>query len=634
MFWNKSSQYKIKRKYPDDIGPEEIFLDSKRLKESPEGEKEKLENPIKEKVLKIFFAIIAIILVVLVFESFRLQIIKGNYWRTLSDENRIRSYPIRPLRGIIYDKNKIPLAINIPKLDLTAVPADLTKQQDLGQIIAKLSSTLGIPETELEKKLNDNSAISYPIILAENIGTDKAMLLESTLSDVPCISVVKNSLREYENGPVFSDILGYLGKANEEEVSEKKYLFDDYVGRTGIEKVYEDYLKGAAGEQLTEVDNLGRSQKVLAIKPEQMGNDLVLSIDAQLQQKIYDTLKAKLRTLSTSRAAAVAVDPRNGKVLAMLSFPEFDNNAFIEGLSPAEYEKIRNNQNWPLLNRVIAGLYPSGSTIKPILASAALTEGIVTSTKQINCPGYLTLKDVYNANIVWTKNDWKAHGPTDMIKALAESCDVYFYTIGGGYGDVKGLGIENIQKYLSLFGLGKLTGIDLIGENPGFIPSPQWKQETKNEQWYIGDTYNISIGQGDILVSPLQITMAISAIANGGTLFKPQLVQDKQPEPIAENLIAKNILDIVKRGLREAVVSGSSRSLADLPVHVAAKTGTAEVAKNKLPHGWFTAFAPYENPEIVLTILIENGGEGSTVAAPVAKEVLNWYFTNRVENPQ
>jgi len=633
MVLNRNN-YRIKRKYPDEIEPEEIFLDSKRLKESPDGEKEKIEKPIKENVLKIFFVVIAVCLGVLIFQTFNTQIIKGSYWQALSDENRIRSYPIRPLRGIIYDKNNIPLAINVPKLDLTVIPVDIEKREDLQEILQKMSSVLEIPQNEIEKKLTDNSAISYPIIIAENLSTEKAMLLESAFNDIAGISIVKNSLRQYENGPAFAHILGYLSKANEEEVSSEKYLFDDYVGRTGLEKVYEDFLKGVNGQEIIEVDNLGNSQKVLATEPPQSGNDLVLSVDAKLQEKLYDALKAELKTLSTTREAAVAIDPRNGKVLAMVSFPEYDNNAFVKGMSNKEYEKIANNPNWPLLNRAIAGLYPSGSTIKPMIASAALTEGVITPTKQINCPGYLTLYDVYNRNILWTKNDWKAHGPTDMIKALAESCDVYFYTIGGGYGDIKGLGADKIKQYLDLFGLGKFTGIDLPGEADGFIPTPQWKEETKKEQWYIGDTYNISIGQGDLLVTPLQITMAISAIANNGTLFKPQLIQNKDPEITASNFIAANILDTVKKGMREAVISGSSRSLADLPVYAAAKTGTAEAPGNKAAHGWFTVFAPYENPEIVLTILIENGGEGSAVSAPVAKQVLNWYFQNAAENKQ
>jgi len=619
-------KYKIKKKYRDDIGPEEIFLDSQRLKESPDGEKEKIEKPIKEKILKLLLVMITIALGLLLFKSFQLQIIKGDYWQSLADENRIRSYPIRPLRGIIYDKNKIPLAINVPKLDLVTIPADLEKNENFNQIIDRLSLALGRPREEIEKKIKDNSALSYPIIIEENIAREKALLLESNFNDVPEIGVEKNSFRQYENGLVFSHLLGYLGKANQEEVSEKKYLFDDYVGRTGLEKVYDEQLRGENGEQLTEVDSAGKLQKILAIKDAGAGNDLVLSIDAELQKKIYDSLKSKLGTLSTSRAAAVAVNPQNGKILALVSLPEFDNNQFIRGLSAEEFDNIFNNKNEPLFNRAISGLYPPGSTIKPILASAALTEGIVDVNKQINCLGYLNLVDKFSSSIIWTHNDWKAHGLTNIIKAIAESCDVYFYTIGGGYGDIEGLGIDRIKKYLKLFGLGEISGIDLIGEKPGFVPDAQWKEETRKEKWYIGDTYNASIGQGDILVSPLQIAMATTIVANNGTLFRPQLVQEKEPEIVRKDIIANEFLEIVRKGMREAVVSGSSRFLSDLVVKAAGKTGTAETAKNKAPHSWFTGFAPYENPQIVITILIENGGEGSSTATPVAKEILSWYF--------
>jgi penicillin-binding protein 2 len=619
-------KYKIKKKYRDDIGPEEIFLDSQRLKESPDGEKEKIEKPIKEKVLKLLLGMITIALGLMLFKSFQLQIIKGNYWQSLADENRIRSYPIRPLRGIIYDKNKIPLATNVPKLDLVIVPADLGKNENFSRIIDRLSSALRRPREEIEKKIKDNSSLSYPIIIEENIEREKALLMESDFNDVPEISIEKNSFRQYENGPIFSHLLGYLGKANEEEVSEKKYLFDDYIGRTGLEKIYDEQLRGKSGEQLTEVDSSGKLQKVLAIKDPEMGNDLILSIDAELQEKIYDSLKLKLGTLSTSRAAAVAVNPQNGKILALVSLPGFDNNQFIRGLSVEEFDNIFNNKNEPLFNRAVSGLYPPGSTIKPILASAALTEGVIDVNKQINCLGYLNLFDKFSSSIIWTHNDWKAHGPTNIIKAIAESCDVFFYTIGGGYGDIEGLGIDRIKKYLKLFGLGEISGIDLIGEKPGFIPDAQWKEEAKKEKWYIGDTYNASIGQGDILASPLQIAMATTIVANNGTLFRPQLVEEKKPEIVRKDIIEKGILEIVRRGMREAVVSGSSRFLSDLSVEVAGKTGTAETAKNKAPHSWFTVFAPYKNPEIVITILIENGGEGSSTAVPIAKEVLSWYF--------
>ncbi|PJE57682.1 MAG: hypothetical protein COU82_00795, partial [Candidatus Portnoybacteria bacterium CG10_big_fil_rev_8_21_14_0_10_38_18] len=385
-------------------------------------------------------------------------------------------------------------------------------------------------------------------------------------------------------------------------------------------------LRGSYGEELVEIDSLGKFQKVLAVKEPTSGKDIVLSVDAGLQKEIYDVLKAKLNTLNTSKAAAVAVNPQNGKILALVSFPSFDNNEFVRVLPPELFNRIIQDKNEPLLNRAIMGLYPPGSTIKPLLASAVLQEGIISPNKQINCPGYISVIDKYNPNVIWTYNDWKAHGPTDMIKAIAESCDVYFYTVVGGYGEIEGLGIENIEKYLGLFGWSQILGIDLPGEKSGFIPSPSWKKEVRNEDWYTGDTYNCSIGQGDITVTPLELTMAIASIANGGKIFRPQLLNDKEPEIINQNFIKPEFLEIVRKGMREAVVSGSARSLADLSVKTAGKTGTAQVSKTKNPHAWFTVFAPYENPEIVLTILVENGGEGSSTALPVAKEILSWYF--------
>jgi penicillin-binding protein 2 len=520
-------KYKVKRKFSEDIEPEEILMDSRRLKESSEGEREKLEKPIKENILKIFLISIIVILATLLFKSFHLQIIKGNYWQGLADENRIRSYPIGPLRGIIYDKNKIPLAVNVPKLDLAVIPADLVKNKDFSIIVERLAQSLEKTKQDIEGKIKENSELPYPIIIEEDIPTEKAFLLESEFSNVPEISIKKDSRRQYNDGPIFSHVLGYMAKADEEEVKQKNYFIDDYIGRNGIEFIYEGLLRGLYGEELVETDNLGRKQKTLAIKEPVIGKDITLSIDAELQKEIYNALKAKLNTLYTSKAAAIAINPQNGKVLSLVSFPSFDNNEFVKGLTPELFEKILENKNEPLFNRAIMGLYPPGSTIKPLLASAVLQEGIIDPNKQINCPGYISVIDKYNPNVVWTYNDWKAHGPTDIIKAIAESCDVYFYTVGGGHGEIDGLGIENIEKYLKLFGWGQSLGIDLPGEKKGFIPSPSWKKEARNEDWYTGDTYNCSIGQGDITVTPLELTMAIAAIANGGKIFQPQLLNER-----------------------------------------------------------------------------------------------------------
>jgi len=339
-----------------------------------------------------------------------------------------------------------------------------------------------------------------------------------------------------------------------------------------------------------------------------------------------------LQRLKTDRAAGVALNPNTGEIMALVSFPNINNNKFIQGFTKEELEKIIQDSSKPFLNRAISGVYPPGSTIKPLIAAAVLKEGVVTPNQTINCTGSITVYNKYYPNIFRIYHDWKIHGITNIIKAIAESCNVYFYTVGGGYGEIQGLGIEKINYYLEKFGLGKISGIDLPEERRGLVPDKNWKEKTKNEDWYIGDTYNVSIGQGDMMTTPLQMALATAAVANNGTLFKPQIVSKIGDKSISSQVLEKNIIDdeeifrVVKKGMREAVISGSAKYLYDLPIKAAGKTGTAEASGNKSPHGWFTCFAPYEKPEIVLTILIENGGEGSSVAAPIAKEVLKWYF--------
>jgi len=621
--WVKSHKFKVKKKYSD-IETEEILLDSKRLKESPDSDREKLETPIKEKILKSFFICIVIILILLFIKTFDSQIIKGNYWKGLAEENRVRSYPIAAPRGTIYDKNKIPLATSVPEIDLLVIPADLVKNTDYTQIVGKLSEILEMPEQAIQEKIETNKNLLYPVIIADGLDNDKAILLEAEFLNSSAIKIEKKSRRYYEDSQVFSHILGYLGKVTKEELKDQKYYLDDYIGRTGIEQVYESQLRGEPGEDLTEIDSLGKTRRVLATKEPIVGEDLVLSVDFGLQKTLYSALKGALNGLSTSRAAAVAINPQNGKILALASFPSYDNNNFIKG-DKNYVEKVLSDTNWPMINRVFSGTYPSGSLIKPILASAGLEEKIVKPNQTIYCPGYINLFDKYG-NIYHTYNDWKAHGTVSMVRAIAESCDVYFYTLGGGYGDIEGLGIEKIKKYLELFGWGEKTGIDFPNEKSGFVPDSDWKKQNKNQDWFIGDTYNVSIGQGDILATPLQLAMSISAIANNGKLFQPQLLENTEPELIREIPVKKENLEIVRKGMREAVVNGTAKILNDLSIEACAKTGTAQVSKTKAPHAWFVAFAPYENPEIVVVVLIENGGEGSVVAAPVAKEALKYYF--------
>lgn len=630
----KFDKYKVKRLSRESIEAEEIFLDSKKLKESPESEREKMEFPIKKGRAYFLYFLIIVFLLILFIRTVDLQIVKGNYWRSLAEENRLRSYPIKALRGIIYDKNGNPLVSNEPAFNLTLIPTDLLEQKnDLGEILDYLAKSLEKPKSDIETLINENANLSIPVVIAEDISKEKAMILESRFSENPAILIETASKRNYVNGIYFSHFLGYLGKISPEEHEKRpNYLIDDYIGKTGLELYYEDILRGYYGERLVEIDSRGEIKNTFARKESKEGKNITLSIDKGLQEKLYNELRQMLWQLKTDRAAGVALDPNSGKILALVSFPSFDNNKFIKGLSQKEFQEMGQNPSKPFLNRVISGAYPPGSTIKPLIATAALKEKIIEPNENINCAGSITISHKYYPNIFYTFHDWKAHGLTSLTKAIAESCNVYFYTIGGGYGKFEGLGIEKISQYLKQFGLGKISGIDLPGEVTGLIPDENWKRKTKDEDWYIGDTYNVSIGQGDIMATPLQIALATAVIANNGTLFKPQLVnkigEDSISSQIIRNDIAdKEILNIIKQGMREAIIYGSAKSLYDLSVKVAGKTGTAQAPGGKMSHAWFTSFAPYENPKIVLTILIENGGEGSAVAVPVAKEVLRWYFT-------
>ena len=628
-------KYKIRRSNQESIEAEEIFLDSKRLKESIKAEQEKLESPIKRKGIYFLYFLIIIFLLILFGRIVDLQIIRGSYWRSLAEGNRIRSYPIKSLRGIIYDRNGSPLVSNEPEFDLTIVPADLIKQKDeLPEILNYLAEVSIESKQEIEKLLKENANFSIPIIVKENISRETALILESKFSENPALSIEISSRRNYIDSPYFSHVLGYLGRINTEELQEhKNYLRDDWLGKTGLEYYYEDLLRGSYGERLVEVDSQGKIKNIFGQKEPRVGKNIFLSIDEGLQKKLYDEIRQMLRRLKTNRAAGVALNPNTGEVLALVSFPNINNNKFIHGFTKEELEKNIQDPTKPFLNRVISGVYPPGSTIKPLIAAAVLKEGVVTPNQTINCIGSITVYNKYYPNIFRIFHDWKAHGTTNIIKAIAESCNVYFYTVGGGYGEIEGLGIEKISYFLKKFGLGKILGIDLPGETKGLIPDKNWKEKTKNEDWYIGDTYNVSIGQGDIMATPLQVALATVVIANNGTLFKPQIVSRVGDKPISSQVLEENIIDneevfrVVKKGMREAVISGSAKYLYDLPVKVAGKTGTAEAPGNKNPHGWFTCFAPYEKPKIVLTILIENGGEGSSVAVPIAKDVLKWYFS-------
>lgn len=623
---------------------EESILDSALNKK--QKYKKFLGTSIESKKINWFFFILLAGFSILFIRSAHLQIIKGNYYRNIAEGNRIRIQAIKADRGIIFDRNKIPLVENIPSFSFSLIPGDLPRDKFKSEEIISEIARLTNENPEKINELIDSYPYFYyqPIIIKENIAYEEAILLKIASTDLPGIVLEIGSKREYLNNISgkknilsLSHILGYVGRINKEELEKNKdeYWPSDYIGKSGLELSWEKTLRGKDGKKQIEVDALGKEERIINEESPNAGNNLIVSLDLELQEKIEDILNNYLRRFNKKRGVVIILNPNNGEILALVSLPAFDNNIFTKGMSREEYQSLINNPDKPLFNRSISGEYPSGSTIKPIISIAALEEEIITQSTT-----FLSTGGIWYDR--WFFPDWAkgGHGLTNVTRAIAESINTFFYIVGGGYKDFIGLGPNKIASYANSFGLGEKLGIDLPGESSGLIPTPEWKEKIKNEQWYIGDTYHLSIGQGDILVTPLQITSAISVFANQGILYRPHLAKEIinpetnetteiKPEVINSDFLSPENIEIVRRGLRQTVTSGSAKILLDVPVAVAGKTGTAEWGEGKSPHAWFTGFAPYNNPEIVVTTLVEEGGEGSVIATQITKEILNWYFSQK-----
>ncbi len=619
-------KYLIKNRGKENIEAEEIFLDAEAIQSIEE--KGKLEQPIKSRNFIFLYGLVIFCFLILFFRAGYLQIVKGEYYKNLSQGNRLRVHSMTPPRGIIYDKDKDPLVYNTPSFDLVVSLTDFfdnPKDVQSG-ILEKIAQVSGQERNDLEEHLKKSQAQASQTILIKGMERETALILESLVNDWPGVRIDQNAKRHYLFGSYFSHILGYTGEVSQTDlINNPEYFLGKEIGKAGLESQYEDTLKGQPGQKQFEVDSLGKTIRLLANKEAQPGQGLILHLDKDLQQKVYQSLES-----AKKKAVAIAINPKNGGVMAMVSLPSFDNNIFAQGISQDEMEILEKDPGEPFLNRAVLGQYPSGSIIKPLIAAAALEEKIINPFQKINCQGGISIVNQYDPGIVYYFPDWKTHGWTDMIKAIAESCNVYFYTIGGGYNKIEGLGVERIKKYLEYFGLNNRTGIDLPHEEVGLVPGGEG-------EWRLGDTYHLAIGQGDILVTPIQMAMAISAIANGGILYQPQIVdkitdlnneviEDIPEKIIRENFIEKDYLEIIRQGMRQAVTDGSAASLADLPIKVAGKTGTAQFGNQGKTHAWFVGFAPADDPEIVVIILVEGGGEGHQAAVPVAKEILKWYF--------
>ena len=628
------------RKNRVEIEPEEILLDKEAAA--------KLEIPIKRTGIFNIFIIAIMILTLFLARAFWLQIWRGDYYALKASENSVRFYYNQAPRGIIYDRNNKALTLNAPGFNLLTIPADLPKKKEsLNNWTQQISKILGKDDAEVAdfiKNLNKNS--TEPVSLGLNLDQTTLIELETHLSDLPGLFISKETKRNYSEGPYFSHLIGYTGKVSVDDLKgDSYYSLLDFIGKDGLEAQFEKKLRGTPAKIAVSVNSNNTVLKTLVAKEAQPGNNLILNIDGDLQKLLTDALYAKMAQTNAPGAAAVVLDVKSGKILSLVSLPNFDNNIFNNNLVNKLYQELANNKNRPFFNRAIGGFYPAGSTIKPFIASAALAENTIDPNYKIDDTlGYITVPNQYDPSITYTYRDWRPQGFVDMRRALAVSANVYFYEIGGGYKNVKGLGIDRIEKYLKLFGFGLPLGIDLPGETGGLVPNPAWKKAVKHENWYTGDTYNVSIGQGDVIITPLQLATAIAAVANGGTLWRPKLVskitdsnnntlEEFKSETIRTNLVDNDKLEIVREGLRDAVTEGTVYLLKDLPIKVAGKTGTAQVYSNlnKKTNAWFTGFAPYEDPQIALAIVIESAGEGSTAAVPVAKEVFQWYYNQNYD---
>ncbi|MCK4892114.1 MAG: penicillin-binding protein 2 [Candidatus Pacebacteria bacterium] len=625
------NKYFIKNKNKDLLEPEELFLDFM------EKEENNMEIPLGGESINAVKKLFFLALLVLVFQTAYLQIVKGRYYAKISENNYKRIVAVKSPRGIIYDKNNKQIIFNAPIFDLIIMPHTFLKDKNnINDKIRKLSDITEISESDLRMKIDKADRFLYQsVLILANIEKDKALILEEKIKKIDGVELEKNAIRNYIDSKYFSNIIGYSGRINEVELENyQEYQLTDMIGKDGLELFYEEQLRGKYGKQEIEVDSFGKTIRVIKKENSESGNSLILNIDSGLQKKIYNELDKIITKLKTEAGASVvALNPKNGAVLALVNFPSYDNNLFAKGINNDDYNKLLADKTNPLLNKTIAGEYPPGSTFKPLVGVAALQEKIIDPKRKIVGGGA-----IYVGSYIFP--DWKVHGMIDLTGALAQSCNVYFYTVGGGYGGIEGLGIDRIKKYADLFGLGNSLGIDLPGEKTGLVPDQQWKQDKKDEKWYIGDTYHVSIGQGDILVTPLQIASYTAVIANGGKLFQPQVVdkiidsdgniiKDISPKIIRENFVDLENLKWVQKGMRENVTSGSGIALYDLQIEVAGKTGTAQYYGNQKTHAWYIAYAPYDNPEIVMAIIVEGGGEGYAAAVPVVKEALKWYFEDR-----
>jgi len=591
-------------------------------------------------LIAIFFTLLLFIL--LISRLFFLQINSHEHFTTLSQNNRVSVQAIPPTRGLIYDRNGIILAENLPSYTLQIIPEQTS---DVDKLIQQLSQLINIRAIDIQKfKKEVRRKRRFEGIALRFRLTDKEVAIISVnLHKLPGVKIQAQLSRYYPFGEETSHVVGYVGRINEKELkilSTTNYSGTNHTGKLGIEKSYETQLHGSVGFQKVETNVKGRVLRVLERQNPVPGHDITLNLDINLQ-------KIATKAFADKRGALVAIEPDSGRILAMLSMPNYNANLFVNGIDVKTYKALNGSWERPLYNRTILGSYPPGSTIKPFMALAGLELNVINQQHQVFCPGYYQLKGKSHKYRDWKK--W-GHGKTDITKSIVQSCDVFYYDLAVQ------LGIGKMHDFMSLFGFGEKSGIDILGERSGLMPSKQWKRKARNQAWYPGETVIAGIGQGYVLVTPLQLALATATLANGGTYFQPQLVHftrpksDSEPQLVLPKVqreitinqqsnwkhIYKSMTDVIHSA------RGTARRLnkPGLRYQIAGKTGTAQVfsvaqdakynedelEERLKDHALFMAFAPVKNPRIAIAIVVENGGHGGAVAAPIAGQVIESYL--------
>lgn len=599
---------------------------------------------------RLFFnrIIVALVLVVLassalVVRLVYLQVVGHEHYSTLSRENYIKIAPLPPTRGLILDSHGEVLADNAPTYSLEVIPE---RVPDLAAALAQLKPLLSLSDDDVKRfhSLRQRHKGFESVPLKVRLTDEDMARFAVNLPKFPGVSIQGRLVRNYPYGDPISHVVGYVGRINEQELQTldpAEYRGTYYLGKTGIEKSYEEILHGKTGYEEMETNVQGRSINAVGAKPAESGANLQLSLDVKLQQTAYNAL-------DRYNGAIVAMEPATGKVLALVSKPGFDPNVFVNGIDDASYNALQNAEDRPLFNRAIRGHYPPGSTVKPFMGLAGLEGGEIDAFQRIFCPGYYQLPNQEHRYRDWRKS---GHGTVDMSSAITQSCDVYFYELA------RRIGIDRMHEFLGRFGFGNKTGIDLAGETSGIYPSREWKRRHRRQAWFPGETLIAGIGQGYVQVTPVQLARAVSILANRGKPVRPRLVDKllttagaEHPNPYAQsesegalklrpsswNTVIQAMIDVVHSA------HGTAKGIAPgLTYQVAGKTGTAQVftvrqdveykdlhvADKLKDHAWFVAFAPAENPRIAIVVLAEHGGHGGSVAAPMARQVIEQYLS-------